>query len=108
MCSPTHPRPGTEAVALPELDPAVCRERSDALLGLDAELRLSHHVRAVGRGQPLEILFEQTGGGYMTGHTRDFMDAAVRAGGAETPPRGGIRRALPVGAEANYVICKLL
>lgn len=99
------PRPGTEAANLPELEPPVRAEHSAKLLALDAELRFAHHIRAVEHVKPLEILFEQTEGGYLTGHTREFMEAAILPGSVE---RGEIKRVLPVKAEHGFVFCKLI
>jgi threonylcarbamoyladenosine tRNA methylthiotransferase MtaB len=103
------PRPGTEAANLPELDPEVRAHRSAMLRALDAELRLVHHRRTVDAGEPVEILFEQSSGGLAVGHTRDFMEAAVKIKGGTTPEslRGQIRLARPVCADEQYLICEL-
>ncbi|HPT84610.1 MAG TPA: tRNA (N(6)-L-threonylcarbamoyladenosine(37)-C(2))-methylthiotransferase MtaB [Bacillota bacterium] len=103
------PRPGTDAASLPELPPKVRAERSKRLLELDEELRLLHHRRAVETGEPVEILFEQRSGEHITGHTRDFMEAAVKAGDADAEKlRGEIRLARPVFAGEKHLVCELV
>lgn len=103
------PRPGTEAASLPELPTEVRAERSKKLLALDEELRLAHHRRAAESGEPVEILFEQRSGEHLTGHTRDFMEAAVNIGhDAPENLRGEIRLARPVQADAKFLVCELL
>ena len=99
------PRPGTEAAALPQLPPAICRERSERLIALDRELRTAHHEKAIDSGQPLGVLFEQTDSGLIKGHTREFMEVAVPAGTAE---RGELRFVKPVRAANEILICEII
>ncbi len=104
------PRPGTEAANLPELPPELRAERSRLLRELAEELRVRHHRRAVELGEPVEILFERQSGEYMTGHTRDFMEAAVKIDGARSADelRGEILLARPVRADKKHIVCELL
>ena len=69
---PFSPRPGTPAARMPQVDPAVARERATRLRAL-GEARTAQ-VLAAAVGQPHRVLVERSG---MRGRTETFLPARV-------------------------------
>ena len=102
-------RAGTRAAVMDgQIPETVKAARSDILLNL--ERQMSEEYRRSFLGKELEILLEEPitldGAAYMTGHTREYVKAAVPCGGAE-------RNTLVTGTEDSMltdeiILCNML
>ena len=94
---PYSPRPGTPAARMPQLPPALRRERAARLRARGAEV-LDRFLHAQ-RGRQVPALMERGGGG----HTDQFAPFRI-APGAPVPPAGrGITLAVEAVAEGRLI-----
>ena len=94
---PYSPRPGTPAARMPQLEPALRRERAARLRARGAEV-LDRFLHAQ-RGRQVPALMERGGGG----HTDQFAPFRI-APGAPVPPAGrGVTLAVEAVAEGRLI-----
>ena len=82
---PYSPRPGTPAARMPQVPPAVVRQRAGELRAAAGAVRQAWLASLV--GQPLEVLAEADG----TGHAPNFARVALPVGTA----RGSLVTVVP-------------
>ena len=93
---PFSPRPGTPAARMPQVAPAVARDRAARLRALGDLRRSAAMAAQVGR--PQRVLVERDG---VTGHTEAFLPARL----AIPAPRGSIVHVTATGVTSDRLEC---
>ncbi len=93
---PYSPRPGTPAARMPQVPPAVARERAARLRAVGSEARARALAAAVGQRQ--RVLVEADG---VSGHTEAFLPARL----ATPRPRGSIADVGALGVAGHHLEC---
>jgi threonylcarbamoyladenosine tRNA methylthiotransferase MtaB len=93
---PFSPRPGTPAARMPQVLPAVARDRAARLRALGAERRATALAAQIGRRQ--RVLVEADG---VSGHTEAFLPIRL----ASAAPRGSIADVVATGVRHDHLEC---
>ena len=79
---PFSPRPGTRAADMPgQIKKSIRLERAKIASAVAADMAQAFKISQVGK--TVEVLFERERGGYRLGHSGNYLEVAVKTGGAK-------------------------
>ena len=101
-------RPGTPAASYDgQVDEAVKRERSAALIEATHRVRDDILSGLVAEAEPLSVVLETKKGGVYHAHSDTFVAVCVQAPDDKTDLRGTVCDVIPIGHENGVLLAKL-